>query len=83
MKAKYIGKCRDRNGYAVHLFYSYRGYEYMITDEHNGYSESLAEKHKYEQKRIDEAIAEKEKQAQKGTTKEIDFNKLIDWMFDV
>ena len=83
MKAKYIGKCRDRNGYAVHLFYSYRGYEYMITDEHNGYSESLAKKHKYEQKRIDEAIAEKEKQAQKGTTEEIDFNKLIDWMFDV
>ena len=66
MKAKYIGKYRDRNGYAIHLFYSYRGHEYMITDEHNRYSESLAEKHRYEQKKIDEAIAEKEKQAQKG-----------------
>lgn len=30
MKAKYIGKYRDRNGYAVHLFYRYRGYEYIF-----------------------------------------------------
>lgn len=83
MKAKYIGKCRDKNGYAVHLFYNYRGYEYMITDEHNGYSESLAEKHKYEQNRIDAIIAQKEKQAQNETTEEIDFDKLIEWMFDI
>ena len=52
-KAEYLGKVRDRNGYAVHLFYKYRGHEYMITDEHNGYSESIREKHKYEQDRID------------------------------
>lgn len=83
MKAKYIGKHKDRNGYAVHLFYNYRGYEYMITDEHNGYSESLVEKHRYEQKKIDKVIEEKERQAHKETTEEIDFNKLIDWMFDI
>ena len=56
MRAKYIGKVRDRNGYAVHLFYEYRGHEYMITDEHNGYSETLKEKHEAEQKRIDDII---------------------------
>ncbi len=63
MKAKYIGKCRDKNGYAVHLFYEYRGREYMITDEHNGYSETTAEKHRCEQKRID-ALLEPEKEPQ-------------------
>ena len=58
MKAKYIGKVRDRNGYAVHLFYEYRGHEYMITDEHNGYSQTMAEKHRDEQERIDRIIEE-------------------------
>ena len=33
----------------------------MITAENNGYSETLREKHKQEQRRIDEAIAEKGK----------------------
>ena len=61
MKARYVGKVRDRNGYAVHLFYEYRGYEYMITDEHNGYSQTLREKHKAEQKRIDDIIDNKNK----------------------
>lgn len=56
MKAKYKGKVRDKNGYAVHLFYEYRGHEYMVTDEHNGYSETMAEKHKQEQERIDREI---------------------------
>lgn len=56
MKAKYTGKVRDRNGYAVHLFYEYRGHEYMITDEHNGYSETMAEKHRDAQQRIDRFI---------------------------
>lgn len=56
MKAKYIGKYRDKYGYAVHLFYEYRGKEYMITDEHNGYSESLAEQHRKEQTRIDREL---------------------------
>lgn len=57
-KAVYKGKVRDRNGYAVHLFYEYRGHEYMVTDEHNGYSEPMSVKHKNEQDRIDREIAE-------------------------
>lgn len=61
MKAEFIGSVRDKNGYAVHLFYQYRGHEYMITVENNGYSETLREKHEQEQKRIDDAIAEREK----------------------
>lgn len=56
MKAKYKGKVRDRNGYAVHLFYEYRGHEYIVTDEHNGYSETMAEKHRQAQERIDKLI---------------------------
>lgn len=69
MKAEYIGKVKDKNGYAVHLFYRYRGYEYMITDEHNGYSETLAQKHKDEQNRIDMIIVEKEKEKDKKEIK--------------
>lgn len=74
MKAEYIGKCRDRNGYSVHLFYRYRGHEYMITDGHNGYSESLTVQHKQEQNRIDAMItAEENKQENKAKqTKAID-----------
>lgn len=55
-KAKFLCKLRDKNGYAVHLFYEYRGHEYMITDERNGYSEPLWVKHKNEQERIDKII---------------------------
>jgi len=59
-KAEFIGKVRDRNGYAVHLFYKYRGHEYMITDEHNGYSEPMFVKHRNEQNRIDREIEEEQ-----------------------
>lgn len=61
MNAKYLGKTLDDNGYAVHLFYEYRGHEYMITDEHNGYLETVRSKHLWEQQRIDNMIAEEEK----------------------
>ena len=61
MKAKYIGKVKDKNGYAVHLFYEYKGREYMVTDEHNGYSEPMWVKHKNEQERIDREIKEAQK----------------------
>lgn len=68
LKAKFVGKVRDRNGYAVHLFYEYRGHEYMITDEHNGYSQTMAEKHREEQMRIDKEIeAENARNEQEGT----------------
>lgn len=61
MNAKYLGKTLDDDGYAVHLFYEYKGHEYMITDEHNGYSETMRTKHLREQQRIDDMIAEEEK----------------------
>ena len=76
-KAKFIGKTRDKNGYAVHLFYTYRGYEYMITDEHNGYSEPMAVKHRNEQARIDKIIEEKSKphkEVKEEDTAEYGFN---------
>lgn len=60
-KATFKGKCFDRNGYAVHLFYEYRGREYMVTDEHNGYSEPMWVKHRNEQERIDREIEEEKK----------------------
>ena len=66
-KATYKGKCKDKNGYAVHLFYEYRGHEYMITDEHNGYSESMYTKHKIEQERIDKLISERQNNILPGT----------------
>lgn len=61
-RATFKGKVRDRYGYAVHLFYEYRGYEYMVTDEHNGYSEPMWLKHKIEQDRIDQMIERKNNQ---------------------
>ena len=61
MNAKHLGKTLDDNGYAVYLFYEYKGHEYMITDEHNGYSETMRTKHLWEQQRIDDMIAEEEK----------------------
>lgn len=61
MNVKYLGKTLDDNGYAVHLFYEYKGHEYIITDEQNGYSETMRTKHLWEQQRIDDMIAEEEK----------------------
>ena len=77
-KAKYIGRVRDRNGYAVHLFYEYRGHEYMITDEHNGYSEPMAAKHYYEQQRIDKLIENESK-----PKKEIRYEDTAEHGFDI
>ena len=78
MKAKYTGKVRDRNGYAVHLFYEYRGHEYMITDEHNGYSQTMAEKHKDAQDRIDKEIEEANKPQQP-----LKYEDTADYAFDL
>lgn len=60
-RAKFIGKVIDKNGYAVHLFYEYRGHEYIITDEHNGYSEPMWVKHRNEQNQIDRMLEEEQK----------------------
>lgn len=78
MKAKYKGKVRDRNGYAVHLFYEYRGHEYMVTDEHNGYSQAMAEKHMQEQERIDRQIEEENK-----PKKPYDYKSTAEYGFDL
>ena len=76
MKAKFLGSCKGEKG--ICLFYSYRGYEYMVTDYGwSGYSESLKEQHKQEQSRIDRIIEEKERN--KGNAKEeFDFDKIWD-----
>ncbi len=71
-RAIYKGKYRDKYGYAVHLFYEYKGYEYMVTDTHNGAHEPLWEQHRDEQRRIDREIAEKEKTAKTGILPESD-----------
>ena len=76
-KAEYIGKTRDKNGYAVHLFYKYRGREYMITDEKNGYSKPLWVKHKKEQERIDQII-----EAENKPKKEIKYEDTAEYGFD-
>lgn len=82
VKAEYIGKVRDKNGYAVHLFYKYRGREYMVTDEHNGYSEPMWVKHKNEQERIDRIIEEESRPASEvkyEDTAEYGFNLFWEW----
>lgn len=55
-KATYKGKVHDKYSDAVHLFFEYRGHEYMVTDTHNGHSEPMHKKHQYEQSRIDHLI---------------------------
>ena len=61
-KAEYIGRCKDRYSAAVDLVYRYRGHEYVVTDGHNGYSETLAEQHRREQQRIDKLLEEEQRQ---------------------
>lgn len=60
-EAQYIGKTYDRNGYDVHLFYRYRGHEYMITKHKFNTVETLRSQHQQEQKRIDRIIEEETK----------------------
>lgn len=78
MKAKFLGSCKGEKG--VCLFYSYRGYEYMVTNYGwSGYSESLKEQHEQEQSRIDRIIEIEEKEKNKGNAKEeFDFDKIWD-----
>lgn len=60
-EAQYIGKTYDRNGYDVHLFYQYRGYEYMITKYKCETNETLRVQHQQKQDRIDRIIEEEMK----------------------
>ena len=73
--AIYKGKLKGKNGYAVHLFYEYRGHEYMITDEHNGYSETMKTKHRMEQERIDKLIDESDRGS--GISKPFDIDEIF------
>mgnify|MGYP003295212566 FL=1 len=61
MKAKFIGKVKDPNGYSTHLMYEYRGHQYMICDHNNGCSNTLSSQHKWEQERIDRIIEDEAK----------------------
>lgn len=42
--------------------FEYRGHKYYVTDYRNGYSETMAAQHKYEQIKIDELIAQEIRQ---------------------
>jgi len=65
MKASFISATRTYDGKLKNLIYSYRGYEYMITDYgwygNGSVSESLSFQHKQEQNRIDKIIEDKNK----------------------
>lgn len=62
-KAKFITAKKNRNPFDRHawehtdLLYEYRGHQYIITKDNNGYmGEPLWLQHKHEQERIDEMI---------------------------
>lgn len=56
MKAKYLGCVKDGWKH-TELHYEYRGHEYWVTKDNNGYmGKSLREQHEEEQRKIDEAI---------------------------
>lgn len=86
-KAKLIGKVYDKNPFnkgirPVTFIYEYRGYEYMITDERNGYSEPMSVKHRNEQARIDRIIEESKrpkKETRYEDTAEYGFDLLWDY----
>lgn len=62
--AKYIGRSVDRHTvrgvHPVHLIYQYRGHYYQVTDMHTGIND-LGEQHYYEQRRIDQILADQHK----------------------
>lgn len=80
-KAIYKGRVKDRYTDAVHLFYEYKGKEYIVTDEHNGYSEPMWVKHKNEQERIDREL-EQAKQPSKPIRYEDTAQAGFDLFFD-
>lgn len=75
-KYKYIDKRTTRGTNPVHLFYEYRGREYMVTDMHNGI-DNLAEQHKTEQNRIDFMLDSVSSQT--GENAEIGLNMFFDY----
>ena len=67
-KARLIRKRYIKKGYAIELFYEYRGKEYMLTVYNNGYmQESLYKQHAEEQLKIDKIIENENKPIKQGT----------------
>lgn len=68
MNAKFLYRVKNQDGKIADLIYSYKGYEYMITDYKwygfGSISESLKYQHEEEQKRIDKIIDARNKQKQ-------------------
>ena len=54
-EAKYIGKCKHKYDDGFDLIYTYKGYEYRVTNNQNDYMKSI-KKHDEEQKRIEYII---------------------------
>lgn len=81
-RAIYKGRVMDKNMHAVHLFYEYRGKEYMITDEHNGYSETMRSKHAYEQARIDEMLDRQEPSNEEAERAQKELKDALDKLFE-
>ena len=75
-----IGKVKDKyNAYRTDLVYEYRGKTYVITAYDNGYSESLRDRHKREQARIDRELSENQKPIQPYTG---EVEKALDELFE-
>lgn len=61
MDAKFVKLAwYENDGYHSPVYeYEYRGYKYTVVDHRNGYSETMASQHKYEQIKIDDMITKK------------------------
>lgn len=62
-KAVLKGKDKDSDG-VTYLTYEYKGYEYTITDQTDEY-ESMADKHAWEQERIDAMLLKLKRTAER------------------
>ena len=79
-KARLIGKRYIKNGYAVELFYEYRGKEYMLTVYNNGYmQEPLYKQHEKEQLKIDKIIENENKPIEQGTFNVDEIFNILGW----
>ena len=78
MDAKFIKLAwYENDGYNSPVYeYEYRGYKYTVVDHRNGYSETMAAQHNYEQARIDKIITQSFRKTNEKT-----FN--IDEIFDM
>ena len=84
MKASFISATKTYDGTLKYLTYSYKGYEYMITDHgwygNGGISESLKYQHEQEQHRIDKMIEERNKPKTNKPSKQFDADEIYKMM---